>query len=234
MEAKEEKKIFSNLIDLFYPNLCFACELRPAPPNRSICLHCEYDITPTNYHLMQDNPVMERFWGRIPLQHASSCFAFTKGGLLQNLIHQLKYENKPQIGIELGKIYGALLKDTPPYNTVDYIVPVPLHPQKKHARGYNQAAMFAQGLALGMDKEWSENFLIKVENTDSQTKKSRLDRFANVESAFGLNNVDKLEGKHLLLVDDVITTGATLEACAATLLEVKDIRVSLAAIALAG
>lgn len=222
------------MVELFYPNLCFACEQRPAPKNRSICVHCEYHITPTNYHLMADNPVMERFWGRIPLQHASSSFAFTKGGLLQNLIHQLKYENKPEIGIELGKIYGTLLKETPPYNTVHYIVPVPLHPKKKHARGYNQAAMFAQGLAIGMEKEWSEDFLIKVEHTETQTKKSRLDRFANVESAFGLANLDKIQGKHLLLVDDVITTGATLEACAATLLEVEGVKVSLAAIALAG
>lgn len=222
------------MVELFYPNLCFACEQRPAPKNSSICVHCEYHITPTNYHLMADNPVMERFWGRIPLQHASSCFAFTKGGLLQNLIHQLKYENKPEIGVELGKIYGALLKNCPPYDTVNYIIPVPLHPKKKHARGYNQAAMFAQGLALGMDKEWSEDFLIKVEHTETQTKKSRLDRFANVESAFGLANVEEIKGKHLLLVDDVITTGATLEACAATLLEVEGVKVSLAAIALAG
>jgi ComF family protein len=222
-----------NLADLFYPRLCLACQEKLVSAETSICIRCDYKLTPTNYHRINPNPVLERFWGRVELEHATAAYSFNKGGLLQHLIHQLKYENKPQIGLELGKMYGSLLKEVAPYNTVDYIIPVPLHPKKKHLRGYNQAAMIAKGLALSMEKQWSSDYLIRTDDTETQTKKSRLDRFSNVEHAFGIHKKAALEGKHLLLVDDVITTGATLEACAQTLLEVDKVKISLAAIALA-
>jgi len=222
-----------NLTDLFYPRLCLACQKNLVSVETSICIHCNYNLKPTNYHITNPNPVLERFWGRVELEHATTAYSFHKGGLLQHLIHQLKYENKPQIGVELGKMYGDFLKNTSPYNTVDYIIPVPLHPKKKHLRGYNQAAMLAKGLAYSMEKEWSSNYLIRTDNTETQTKKSRLDRFANVENAFGISNKTEIEGKHLLLVDDVITTGATLEACAKTLLQIDKVKVSVIAVALA-
>jgi len=182
---------------------------------------------------MIQNPVLERFWGRVALEHASSSYVFSKGGRLQNLIHKLKYEGQPEIGIELGKRFGSLLKNTAPYDTVTNIVPVPLHPKKEKIRGYNQAAMFAQGLAEGMNKPWSENYLIRVENTTTQTQKSRMDRFDNVANAFAVAQTKELAHQHILLVDDVITTGATLEACAHKLLAVEGVKVSLAVIALA-
>jgi len=222
-----------SLVDLFYPRLCLACQKNLVSVETSICLHCNYNLRPTSYHTITPNPVLERFWGRVELEHATTAYSFNKGGLLQHLIHQLKYENKPQIGIELGKMHGSLLKETAPYNTVDYIIPVPLHPKKKHLRGYNQATMIAKGLAMSMEKKWSSDYLIRTDNTETQTQKSRLDRFSNVENAFGINNEQGLEGKHLLLVDDVITTGATLEACAHTLLAIKGVKVSVVAIALA-
>jgi ComF family protein len=222
------------LADLIYPDLCFACKKNISDVNSSVCIHCQYNITPTNYHKMKDNPVSDRFWGRIKLEHASTSFVFSKGGLLQKLIHSLKYENKPDIGVELGKMYGILLVNTPPYNSVDFIIPVPLHPKKEHFRGYNQATMFAKGLSETMNIPWSESFLIRTENTETQTKKSRTDRFANVQSAFKVALPDKIKDKHLLLVDDVITTGATLEACAVKLLDVEGVKVSLSAIALSG
>ncbi len=223
---------FLKIADLIYPDLCFACEKNIPSKNSSVCIQCHYNITPTNYHLKPENPVTDRFWGRIILQHASTSFVFSKGGLLQKLIHRLKYENKPDIGIELGKMYGNQLANTPPYNSVDIIIPVPLHPKKEHFRGYNQATMFAKGLSETMNIPWSESFLIRTENTETQTKKSRTDRFENVQSAFKVAMPDKIKDKHLLLVDDVITTGATLEACAVKLLEVDGAKVSFAAIAL--
>lgn len=222
-----------NLADLFYPRLCLACQKNLVSVETSICIHCNYNLRPTNYHTITPNPVLERFWGRVELEHAAAAYSFSKGGLLQQLIHQLKYENKPQIGLELGKMYGEALKNTAPYSTVDYIIPVPLHPKKKHLRGYNQAAMLAKGLALSMEKQWSSDYLIRIDNTETQTKKSRLDRFSNVENAFSINNEKAIEGKHLLLVDDVITTGATLEACAQTLLRIPHVKVSVVAVALA-
>ncbi len=227
------RQSLTQLVELFYPNLCFACQQSHAAPKSAMCIRCEFHIVPTQYHTMEDNPVMERFAGRVQLAHATTCFEFTKGGLLQQLIHQLKYKNEPQVGVELGRIFGRMLKETAPYDTVDYIIPVPLHPKKQHKRGYNQAAMIAQGLAEGMQKEWSEKYLIRNTNTATQTKKSRLDRFANVQNAFDVVQAEALEGKHLLLVDDVITTGATLEACASKLLAAAQCRVSLGAIALA-
>lgn len=177
---------------------------------------------------------MERFWGRVLLQRATTAFSFSKGGLLQHLIHQLKYENKPQIGQELGKMYGAMLKEDPFWQAIDYIVPVPLHPKKKHQRGYNQAAMWAIGLSETLGVDWTEEYLIRSDYTTSQTKKTRMERFQNVEDAFFVPNPTAIEGKHLLIVDDVLTTGATLEACALKLLEVPNVRVSVACIALAG
>jgi len=231
--TKKKPSIFRYFLELLYPDLCFACQKRPRPQDRSICLRCEYHIAPTNFHTMKDNPALQRFWGRIELEHAATSFAFSKGGLLQELIHKLKYKNQPNIGIELGKMYGHMLKGTSPYDSIDYIIPVPLHPKKKHTRGYNQAAMFAQGLGEVMDVAWSEDILQRVTYTSSQTKKSRMERFANVKDAFAVEGASKIAGKHLLVVDDVITTGATLEACATKLLAIEGTKVSLAAIALA-
>jgi len=222
-----------NFIHLFYPQLCFACLQHSPMPKSSICTHCHYKIRPTNYHLLDTNPVLERFWGRVELHHATSIFTFTKGGILQNLIHQLKYKKRPQIGLELGKMTGNILKKSPYYQDIDYIIPVPLHPKKEHIRGYNQAAKYAQGIAETLDTEWSGNFLIRNTHTESQTKKSRLERFENVMRVLEVRNMDALTGKHLLLVDDVITTGATLEACSIKLLEIANTKVSLASIALA-
>lgn len=226
-------KPIRSLVELFYPRLCLACQKNLVSEKFSICIHCDYKLTPTDYHQTNPNPVLDRFWGRVELEHATTAYSFTKGGLLQHLIHQLKYEHKPQIGIELGKKYGNEIAKTPPYNTIDWIIPVPLHPKKKHLRGYNQAAMIAKGLAFSMKKQWSSDYLIRKDNTETQTKKSRLDRFSNVEQAFTVTNTKELEGKHLLLVDDVITTGATLEACAQTLLQVEGVKISVLAVALA-
>ncbi|MCP4441013.1 MAG: ComF family protein [Aureispira sp.] len=225
--------MLQKLLDLVYPRLCLACTQRVPAKGSSICISCQGQINPTNYHLLDDNPVLERFWGRIQLQHATTYCTFTKEGLIQQLIHALKYRHQPQIGIELGKLYGHELKNAPLYQNIDYIIPVPLHPKKQHKRGYNQAAKFAEGLAETMGIKWSDDFFVRQENTTTQTKKSRMDRFENVKSAFRVVAPEKLINKHLLLVDDVITTGATLEACASNLIEVEGVKVSLAAIALA-
>lgn len=222
-----------SLLALLYPNLCLACQQSPALSTSVLCLRCQYHIAPSNYHLQTPNPVLERFWGRIELEHACTGFIFTKGGALQQLVHQLKYNNQQQVGIELGQLCGELLLQVPSYTQIDGIIPVPLHPKKLRQRGYNQAAVFAQGLGEVLQKPCLEDYLLRAKHTATQTKKSRLERLANVEQAFAVQNTAALEGKHLLLVDDVITTGATLEACAQQLLSIKGVRVSIVAIALA-
>lgn len=224
---------WDSVLELFFPQLCLACQQAPIATGAILCVPCQYHITPTKYHLQTTNPVLERFLGRVELEHACTGFLFTKGGLLQQLIHELKYNNQQQVGLELGRACGRLLQETAPYDSIDCIIPVPLHPKKLQQRGYNQAALFAQGIAAILQKPCLEEHLIRAKYTNTQTKKSRLERLANVEDAFAVQQEEALQQLHILLVDDVITTGATLEACAQQLLAIKGVRVSIAAIALA-
>ena len=225
--------MFSQIINLIYPPLCFACNRNHLQKGQSLCVSCEYKITATQYHLMPENPVAERFYGRVNLAKAATAFSFVKGGLLQDLIHSLKYDDKPEIGQELGRIYGAILREDDYWKSIDFIVPVPLHPKKKHLRGYNQAEMWGFGIADSLGVPLRNDVLIRTDYTESQTKKSRSERFKNVENVFAVSNPDVIRGKKLLLVDDVLTTGATIEACALTLFAAADVEISVVCIALA-
>ena len=225
--------MLNKIFDLLYPRLCFACNSNHVAKDQSICLSCEYKITPTVYHRMPDNIVAERFYGRVKIERATTAFSFVKGGLLQELIHKLKYDNRPEIGIELGKIYGNILRESGTWNNIDYVIPVPLHPKKKHQRGYNQAEMWGRGLAESLGIELRNDLLIRTDYTESQTKKSRTERFANVENVFSITDQTLLNNKKILLVDDVLTTGATLEACSNTLLNASELSVNIVCIALA-
>ncbi len=173
------------------------------------------------------------FWGRLPLHSATSFLFFNKGGNVQHLIHRLKYKRKPEVGIYLGRLMGFQLMDSPLFAEVDLIIPVPLHPKKERIRGYNQSEIIGKGLEQSMKAVLSTGNLIRSVHTSSQTKKSRYGRWENVKGIFEVKNPEILKGKHLLLVDDVITTGATLESCANTLLEVPGIKLSVASLAYA-
>lgn len=218
---------------LFYPNLCLACNKNLPPGQEILCITCQVKLPKTNFHQEKENEFTERFWGRIPLQTGAALYYFTKGGRTQQLVHALKYEGKKQVGIKLGNIYGLQLKESPFFHDVDFILPVPLHPQKERQRGYNQSQLFAEGLSQSMQKPWSRKHLLRSTYTQTQTQKTRMERFANVAQAFQVSHPADLEGKHLLLVDDVMTTGATLEACALRLLEIPSVRLSMATIAIA-
>ncbi|TXB61393.1 ComF family protein [Phaeodactylibacter luteus] len=217
---------------LFYPRLCYACGQNLPPGSEPVCISCHYKLPRTSHHQFPENEFTERFWGRVDIQAAAACFQFVKTGRVQRLLHHLKYERKREIGTYFGREYGAVLRAVPGFKNVDLIVPVPLHWRKKRIRGYNQAAAFAEGLSWSMCCPWEEA-LERVVHTDTQTKKSRLDRLMNVAQAFQLKSPGQLEGKHILLVDDVVTTGATLEVCTAELLKEAGCTVSLAAIAIA-
>jgi ComF family protein len=177
--------------------------------------------------------VAKIFWGRINIHAASAFYNFGKGGKVQHLIHQLKYRGQKEIGVTLGRFYGYDLRKSDSFKNVDTIIPVPLHPKKQKKRGYNQSEFFASGLAETMKKQTDFKTLLRSYPSETQTRKSRFSRWKNVETAFQLSNGEALKDKHILLVDDVITTGATLEACAQVLMQIPGVRVSIAAIAYA-
>lgn len=224
---------FHHLLDLFYPRLCLACSGHLPAGEEDICLFCQHRLPATGYHLLAENPFTERFWGRLPLQSGAGLYHFNKGGRVQQLIHQLKYHHRPEIGYHLGRLHGRQLTASPLFSEIDLIIPVPLHPRKQHARGYNQSSLYAKGLAETMQLPWSDKFLIRKTFTHTQTQKSRLERFDNVEKVFAVVRPEKIRGNHILLVDDVITTGATLEACGAVLLRHESVRLSMATIGFA-
>ncbi len=223
-----------DFVSLFYPRLCLACG-RGLPPQRdTICISCQYYLPKTNFHLHPENPFTERFWGRIPLEAGAALYHFNKSGRTQKLIHHLKYDHKPEVGIRLGQLYGKYLLESDLFRSIDLIVPVPLHPRKERLRGYNQSAVFAKGLSQSMEVPWRKNILMRKVMTATQTKKSRMERFQNVQNAFILNEEKAIRNKHILLVDDVLTTGATLEVCAICLLKAPNVKVSMATIGIAG
>ncbi len=222
-----------DLVSLVYPRLCPSCGSSLLRNERFICLPCRYELPETNYHCDPENRVARHFWGRVPLSGAASLYTFATGSNVQKLIHALKYENKPEIGEVLGMYYGLQLKSAPPFMHANLIVPVPLHPRKEHKRGYNQAARFANGLSQGMGIKAAKHILKRVNFTETQTRKNRMERWENVRSVFQLGERLFRPDCHILLVDDVVTTGATLEACARTLLEAGCREVSVATIACA-
>lgn len=183
--------------------------------------------------MMPDNPVFRKMYGRVPVENATSLFYFDKGNRVQHLMHQLKYRGKTEIGWYLGKLLGNDLHNAEAYQSIDTVIPVPLHVKKFRKRGYNQSEFFARGIAEAMKIDLTTDVLERAENTDTQTGKNRFERWENVKDAFRLRDKVSLKGKHILLVDDVMTTGATLEACALVLMQTPQIRISIATIAFA-
>jgi ComF family protein len=223
----------ANFINLLFPRLCQACKATLLGTEHLICTDCLYHLPYTNFHNQPDNIVAKQFWGKVNLQAASALLYFEKGGKVQQLMHQFKYNNSPQIGVKLGQMAGAQFLQSPPYNTVDIIIPVPLHKKRLRKRGYNQSTCFAEGLAEKLQAQVSEHNLIRRVNTATQTHKSRFARFENMQEVFAINRPEDLAGKHILLVDDIVTTGSTLEACSQMLLTVPNLKLSIATIAYA-
>jgi ComF family protein len=222
-----------DFIALIFPELCQACGENLVTGEKLICTACTYDLPYTNFHQQPDNVVARQFWGRIDVAMVYVLLYFSKGGKVQNMMHQFKYKNMPLIGNKLGNLAGMQLTQRKQAEPIDFIVPVPLHPRKLRLRGYNQSAQFAMGLSTQMGIPVDTDNLIRVKHTDTQTKKSRFSRYENMKEVFTIRDPEKFAGKHILLVDDIITTGATLEACGIELLKIEGVKLSLAAIAYA-
>jgi ComF family protein len=196
-----------------------------------LCTHCLVELPRTNYHLQETNPIEDRLFGRINVKHAWAFLQFKKTGIVQHLLHQLKYNNHPEVGVRMGMLFGKELRDHGLEKEFDLIVPVPLHYSRQRKRGYNQSAKFAEGLSVSLEVPWDETISIRRKSTTTQTRKSKLDRWENVKHVFGVDMTEKIVNKRILLVDDVITTGATLEACGQHLLDNNCAELSIACLA---
>jgi len=225
--------LFSDFLSLFFPKTCYACGNSLYGNEEILCFKCLMHLPETNFHLESNNKINEVFAGRVPVDLASAFCFYKKGGTIQKLIHQMKYRGYEEVGIFLGKIYGVKLIENPAYNKIDEIVPIPLHKKKQKKRGFNQAEKFAIGLSDSMDINVNTNIVSRIIATSTQTKKGRYNRWENVEQVFQVNQPESNRGKHLLLVDDVITTGATMEACLMALQKIPGVKLSVAAIAFA-
>lgn len=227
------KNTFANLSQLFFPLNCECCNNWLSEDEEVLCLHCIAMLPRTAYHSNLQNQTQQKFFGRVDLQFASSFLYFTKEGMMQHLMHRFKYRKRKNIGKQLGLIFGAELAAGKHLQNIDYIIPVPLHKLKKEKRGYNQSDLIADGISEANDIEIADNVLIRIKNTESQTQKTRAERLENVKDVFVAKEQHRLQGKHVLLVDDVITTGATLESAALALLAIPGVRVSIATLGIA-
>jgi len=225
--------LIDDFISLLFPRICAACGNSLWKQEETVCLSCEFHLPRTNFHLSLENPVSRLFWGRVNLESASAYVYFNKGNRVQRLIHQLKYKGRKDIGIYLGRQYGHHLRYSPFFQTVQLIVPVPLHTKKLMQRGYNQSEQIAIGLGESMKIPVDPDAICRRKETETQTKKSRFRRWQNVAEVFEVKDPGSLEMKHVLLVDDVITTGATLESCIRVLSPIHGIRISVVTIAVA-
>jgi len=222
-----------DFISLFYPNLCWSCEEVIYQANEGVCPNCALTLPYTNFHDDPENVINKVFWGRLPLMGATTLFFFNKQTRVQRLIHKLKYKNKPEVGVLLGEVLGNQLLNSTTFNSIDVVIPVPLHPAKKKKRGYNQAASIAQGIAKAMKNTCEDDGMIRTKHTETQTRKTRAERVKNMRGVFSPNPKLNLEGKNILLVDDVLTTGSTLESCALELLQIPNIKLWVATLAFA-
>lgn len=222
----------NDFFNLFFPDLCIVCNSHLVTQEELICTKCLYNLPKTNYHTQIDNPVSRLFWGRTKIEYATAYFTFSKGSQYQEMMHKFKYHGKKEIGFVLGKSLGNQIRNSF-FKQIDVIIPVPLHRSKLKKRGYNQSEWIAKGLSEAMLKPLDVQSFIRSAATETQTRKSRFERWKNVENIFKIIHKEALEGKHVLLVDDVVTTGSTLEACANSLLELPYTKVSIAALAVA-
>ncbi|WP_372949614.1 ComF family protein [Mariniphaga sp.] len=226
-------QIFDDVLGLFYPQLCITCGERLISQEKYLCMKCWFDLPISRFENENENKVAQLFWGRVQVEHATSYFHYRKGSRYQKLIHFIKYKGMKELGLETGRRFGDILAETENFNQIDTIVPVPLHPKKQKKRGFNQSDWIARGISESMNKPISDNNLHRKVFTSTQTRKNRFERWQNVEGIFGVKNPEKFENQRVLLVDDVVTTGSTLEACAYELLKVSGTKVSIATLAFA-
>lgn len=223
--------IVKEIFNIFYPEICVCCKHQLTTNEKTICISCRHDLPVTSFTNEKGNLVEKIFYGRVLVQEATSLFYFLKKGKVQQLIHELKYNKQQQVGTFIGDWLGEEILESERFKTIDCIIPVPLHKKKQKQRGYNQVTTFGQSLSQKLNIPFYENVLVKTTSTKTQTKKLRLDRWKNAEHQFNIQNIELIENKHVLIIDDIITTGATLEACILSIKNAKNSTISIASMA---
>lgn len=222
-----------SFISLLFPRCCVVCGRPLAKGEECICAMCNINLPRTNYHLQKDNQVEQLFWGKIPLERATSFFFYRKGSDFRQILHQLKYGGQKEIGAIMGRYMASELTVSGFFEGIDVIIPVPLHKRKQRIRGYNQSEWIARGISAVTGIRIDTEVIVRRKHTDTQTRKSTFERWENVDGIFELHHAESLKGKHLLVVDDVLTTGATTVACASRLVEIEGVRISVLTLAVA-
>lgn len=222
-----------NIINLFYPHLCVGCGSDLYSASSLLCYKCLNRLPVTNFHIYPENLVEKIFWGRLPIHAVTSLCYFTKDSLVQQILHQLKYKGNKELGVVMGKIMGEMLLESQRFNSVNVVVPLPLHPRKERMRGFNQARMLAEGICAVTGWPLIQSALIRRSYTETQTHRNRISRWENMKEKFECVAPELLHDQHVLLVDDVITTGATLESCGTEILKTAGTRLSIATMAYA-
>jgi ComF family protein len=224
--------MLNHLLNLFFPKSCAGCHSFLLSDELVICTQCRHEIPLTNFHKNEQNEMYQKFYGRIPLEFGAALFYFHKKGIVQEMMHQLKYKGHQEIGTIVGDWYAAELKDLELMKNIDYIIPVPLHKRRFRERGYNQVTMFGKALAQNLAIPYEDSILQRKLYTKTQTKKSLLGRSDISKTIFDVAFSENHHGKHFLLIDDVITTGSTLEACSRELLKIPNAKISIVCMAM--
>lgn len=219
--------LWSDLIQLFFPRLCVSCRKKLVGSEAFLCLECLHALPRTNYVNKPDNPLEVLFAGRLPFERVASYAYFSKEGMMQKIVHELKYESRPELGEFLGQLMARELESSSFFNSIDCIVPVPLHPKRLKQRGYNQSFHLSKGIADHFQIPLDAIHLIRKVNNASQTKLSRVQRWENVDGIFSVIEKTAFDGRHVLLVDDILTTGSTIESCAKSILDCQDSKISI-------
>ena len=222
-----------SLLHLLFPHLCEGCGFSGLNPDQYLCLQCYLKLPETLFFNYNNNPVERIFFGRLKSENSGALYYFTKGSLIQKLMHEFKYKHNEQLGSFLGRIMANSIKSSGRFTEIEFVIPVPLHVKKQQKRGFNQAAVLARAIGKVLNVPVIENAITKNEDSGSQTKKNRIERWENVEGKYEIVNIEILKGKNILLIDDVITTGATIESCGKTLLTIDGLTLNLAALCFA-
>ncbi len=222
-----------DLVYLFYPIYCAACDSPLHSNERLLCTSCRHELPLGNFHYVNAKKIEKVFYGRVKIENATALFVFRKDSLVQNMIHNLKYRGREEIGEELGRWLGSEICQLAEYQKIEVVVPVPLHPRRFRERGYNQVEKFGIEIAKKLEANYINTVLKKKSHTTKQSKHRRINRWVNTAETYDISNQSLLVGKHILLVDDIITTGATIEACVRELLKIEGVTISVAAMAMA-